>query len=172
MSIIGTDLLKQLRRGIITASADETERLAAAFATLMPENQMLALHGDLGAGKTTFIRGLARAWGIVEPVTSPTFNLYTLYQGSRQLVHLDAYRLASSADLDALMIDDFLSTPWCLAVEWPERIAKSIPDHTWHLYLDINADTTHQIHFSVGSEIRADATINTIRFSTLQNECN
>ena len=145
MSSLDSDLLQQLRQGIVTKSADETERIARAFAALVPENQVLAFHGDLGAGKTTFIRGLARAWEIVEPVTSPTFNLYTLYQGSRQLVHLDAYRLGSGCDLDALMIDDFLSPPWCLAVEWPERIAESLPDDAWHLHLDIDADTAHCI---------------------------
>ena len=145
MSSTDTDLLQQLRKGIVTSSADETERIARAFAALVPEDQVLAFHGDLGAGKTTFIRGLARAWDIVEPVTSPTFNLYTLYNGSRQLVHLDAYRLGTGSDLDALMIDDFLSLPWCLAVEWPERIADSLPDDAWHLYLDITPDRAHRI---------------------------
>ncbi len=145
MSSADSDLLQQLRRGILTSSAAETEEIARAFAALLPEDQVLALHGDLGAGKTTFIRGLARAWEITEPVTSPTFNLYTLYRGSRQLVHLDAYRLASGADLDALMIDDFLTPPWCLAVEWPERIADCLPDDAWHLFLDIDADTRHRI---------------------------
>jgi len=145
MSSTDTDLLQQLRKGIVTSSADETERIARAFAALVPEDQVLAFHGDLGAGKTTFIRGLARAWDIVEPVTSPTFNLYTLYNGSRQLVHLDAYRLGTGSDLDALMIDDFLSPPWCLAVEWPERIADSLPEDAWHLYLDITPDRAHRI---------------------------
>ena len=145
MSSADSDLLQQLRRGILTSSAAETEEIARAFAALLPEDQVLALHGDLGAGKTSFIRGLARAWEITEPVTSPTFNLYTLYRGSRQLVHLDAYRLASGADLDALMIDDFLTPPWCLAVEWPERIADCLPDDAWHLFLDIDADTRHRI---------------------------
>jgi tRNA threonylcarbamoyladenosine biosynthesis protein TsaE len=148
MSTSGSNLLQQLRQGIVTKSADETERIARAFAPLVPENQVLAFHGDLGAGKTTFIRGLARAWEIVEPVTSPTFNLYTLYQGSRQLVHLDAYRLGSGSDLDALMIDDFLTAPWCLAVEWPERIADGLPDDAWHLYLDIDATTAHRIRLA------------------------
>lgn len=145
MSSADSDLLQQLRQGIVTTSAEETERIARAFAAYVPENQVLAFHGDLGAGKTTFIRGLARAWDIVESVTSPTFNLYTLYQGSRQLVHLDAYRLGSGADLDTLMIDDFLSPPWCLAIEWPERITDSLPDDAWHLHLDINVDTAHCI---------------------------
>ncbi|HAV11950.1 MAG TPA: tRNA (adenosine(37)-N6)-threonylcarbamoyltransferase complex ATPase subunit type 1 TsaE [Opitutae bacterium] len=138
-------LLEQLFAGITTKSAEETERIARAFAMLVPVDTTLAFHGDLGAGKTTFIRGLARAWDIVEPVTSPTFNLYTLYEGSRQLVHLDAYRLDSGADLDSLMIDDFIRSPWCMAIEWPERIADSLPEETWHLYLGINDQQNHTI---------------------------
>lgn len=138
-------MIQKFRQGIKTESADETTQAACDFASLVPENQVLALHGDLGVGKTTFIRGLAQAWKIPEPITSPTFNLYTLYQGTRQLVHLDAYRLSSGADLDALMIEDFLSSPWCLAIEWPERITEELPDDTWHLYLSIDSDEKHCI---------------------------
>ena len=133
-----SDILEQLRHGVATHSATETEALATRLAAVFPHNQVLTLQGDLGAGKTTFIRGLARGWGIQEPVTSPTFNLYTIYQGTRQLVHLDAYRLDSGADLDTLMIEDFLAEPWCFAVEWPERIADSIPSNAWQLHLGIN----------------------------------
>ena len=111
----------------------------------MPVDTVLALHGDLGVGKTTFVRGLARAWGIQEAVTSPTFNLYTIYKGDRQLIHLDAYRLDSGTDLDALMIEDFLQTPWCFAVEWPEHIPDALPQDAWHFYLTINEDQSHQI---------------------------
>ena len=140
----GTDILQQLEAGITTDSAEATEQVARALASCVPEDHVLAFHGDLGAGKTTFIRGLARGWGIEEPVTSPTFNLYTLYKGSnRTLVHLDAYRLDSGTDLESLMIEDFLNPPWCFAVEWPDRIADAIPDDAWHLYLEISPDQKH-----------------------------
>ena len=135
--------LEQLRHGLVTRAASETEQIARDFAAFVPNNKVLALHGSLGTGKTTFIRGLARAWEIEEPITSPTFNLFTLYQGSRQMVHLDAYRLTSSTDFDALMIDDFLSSPWCLAIEWPEKIGENIPEDAWHLYFDIDPSTAH-----------------------------
>lgn len=140
-----TDILERLQGGLRTSSATETEALAAELAAVVKEDSVLALHGDLGAGKTTFVRGLARAWGIEEAVTSPTFNLYTIYSGQRQLIHLDAYRLDSGADLDSLMIEDFLQSPWCFAVEWPERIPDALPESTLHLYLTINPDQSHQI---------------------------
>jgi tRNA threonylcarbamoyladenosine biosynthesis protein TsaE len=139
------EIFKQLRAGVRSQSADETEALATRLGQALPDDSVLALHGDLGAGKTTFVRGLARAWGIHEAVTSPTFNLYTLYQGERQLIHLDAYRLQSGADLDALMIEDFLKSPWCFAVEWPERIPDALPEDTWHLDLRIHPDQSHHI---------------------------
>ena len=138
-------VIQELYRGITTKNADETIQAGKNFALFVPVNQVLALHGDLGVGKTTFIRGLARAWEIPESITSPTFNIYTLYQGTRQLVHMDAYRLNSGADLDALMIEDFLSPPWCLAVEWPDRIIGELPEDTWHLYLSIDSDKNHCI---------------------------
>ena len=140
-----SNFLTKLQQGICSHSAAETEALAAKLAGELPPDAVLALHGDLGAGKTTFVRGLARAWGIREAVTSPTFNLYTIYRGERQLIHLDAYRLDSGADLDALMIEDFLQSPWCFAVEWPERIPDALPEDTWHLYLTINKNHSHQI---------------------------
>jgi tRNA threonylcarbamoyladenosine biosynthesis protein TsaE len=143
-----TDILNQLEGAVCSRSASQTEALAARFASVLPVDTVLALHGDLGAGKTTFVRGLARAWGIKEPVTSPTFNLYSIYQGERQLIHLDAYRLNSEAELDTLMIEDFLNSPWCFAVEWPERIPDALPENTWHLYLTINADQSHQIRLA------------------------
>lgn len=147
------ELEKKLIAGICSRSAAETELLAAKIGAILPVDSVLALHGDLGAGKTTFVRGLARAWGIQEAVTSPSFNLYTIYKGDRQLIHLDAYRLGSGADLDALMIEDFLQPPWCFAVEWPERLADALPQDAWHLYLTINEDQSHQIRLKGASAV-------------------
>jgi tRNA threonylcarbamoyladenosine biosynthesis protein TsaE len=139
------DAAERLRAGVLSTSAAETEALASGFARLFPENRTLALHGDLGAGKTTFVRGLARAWEINEPVTSPTYNLFTLYSGTRNLLHFDAYRLQSDGDVDALMIEDFLVEPWCLAVEWPERVADWLPADAWRLEFAIEPDQGHRI---------------------------
>jgi tRNA threonylcarbamoyladenosine biosynthesis protein TsaE len=144
-------IFDQLKRGLSTHSDAATQAIAAKLANEIPVDTVLALHGDLGVGKTTFVRGLARAWAIKEAVTSPSYNLYTIYAGDRQLIHFDAYRLSSEADLDALMIEDFLQSPWCFAVEWPERIAASLPEDTWHLYLTIGSDEAHYLRMELPS---------------------
>ena len=129
-----------------TASAAESQALAAALAADLPADTTLALHGDLGVGKTTFVQGLARGFDITDPVTSPTFNIYSVYRGpARTLVHLDAYRLETSRQIEDLLLEDFLTSPWCLAVEWPEKISAWIPPNTLHLDLGIAADERHTI---------------------------
>lgn len=145
MNSLDINLIQKFHQGIATRDADQTMQAAKEFASIVPENQIIALYGDLGVGKTTFVRGLAQAWKFSEPVKSPTFNLYTIYKGERQLIHLDAYRLGSDSDLDALMIEDFLAPPWCLAIEWPERIIEALPEDTWHLDLSIRSDKSHHI---------------------------
>jgi tRNA threonylcarbamoyladenosine biosynthesis protein TsaE len=136
----------KLRAGVITASAAESQAVAAEFAATLPATCTLALHGDLGVGKTTFVQGLARGFDIKEHVTSPTFNIYTVHRGpTRTLVHLDAYRLETAAQIESLLLEDFLNPPWCLAVEWPEKISAWIPPDTLHLDLGITADERHTI---------------------------
>ncbi len=135
----------RLRQGLVTTSAEESRAVAAQLAAALPDDTVLALHGDLGVGKTTFVQGLALGLGIHDPVTSPTFNLYTLYRGPRRLLHLDAYRLDDAGQVDALMLEDFLISPWIAAIEWPERIADWLPDTAWHLDLGITAAAHHTI---------------------------
>lgn len=140
------DILEKLRGGVTTGSAEETQALARELAAVLPPDTVLALHGDLGAGKTTFVQGLAAGFGITESVTSPTFTIFTLHRGGRRLlVHLDAYRLENHAQAEALMLEDFLVSPWCLAVEWPENIAAWIPADAWHLDLGLAAGEKHTI---------------------------
>lgn len=142
-------ILDQLRSGVITSSAAETQALAIQFAATLPREAVLALHGNLGVGKTTFVQGLARGFGLTEPITSPTFTIFTLHRGtapgSRTLIHLDAYRLDRADQLETLMLEDFLTPPYCLAVEWPENIAAWLPRDTLHLDLGIAPDERHTL---------------------------
>jgi tRNA threonylcarbamoyladenosine biosynthesis protein TsaE len=139
-------LLDDLRSGRTTTTAAETQRLAEQIASILPADATLALHGNLGVGKTTFVQGLARGFGIHEPVTSPTFNIYNVHRSaSRTLLHLDAYRLDFERQVEELLLEDFLQTPWCLAIEWPEKIASWIPSDALHFELGINAAEHHTI---------------------------
>ncbi len=139
-------VLQRLRTGVTTGSAEETRALAAELAGALPPDVTVALHGDLGVGKTTFVQGLARGLGVKEQVTSPTFAIYSVYPGEkRKLVHLDAYRLDSGKQLDALLLEEFLTSPWCLAVEWPEKTGDWLPQDAWHVTLAIVEGDKHRV---------------------------
>jgi len=140
-----SNICTELRRGISTGSAEESEAIAAEFARTLPADTTLALHGDLGAGKTTFVRGLARGLGIDGSITSPTFALYNLHRGKRTLLHLDAYRIEHPREVDDLLLEDFLISPWCLVIEWPEKIESWIPANALHLEFGIAPDQRHTI---------------------------
>jgi len=133
--------LEELREGVLTRSASGTRKLARRLATELAPDSVLALHGDLGVGKTTFVQGLAEGLGIGESITSPTFTVYAIHKAPHcTLVHLDAYRLESAAEMDPLMIEEYLVSPWCLAIEWPDRIAAWLPPGAIHLDLEITSD--------------------------------
>lgn len=139
-------LIEQLRQGIVTESAEKTRMIAKALAGELPSVVTLALHGDLGVGKTTFVQGLAEGLGVSERVTSPTFSIFSVHRGrQRSLVHLDAYRLENERQIESLLLEDFLVSPYCLAVEWPEKIAAWLPTETWHLTLAIVDGDWHRI---------------------------
>lgn len=148
---MGTNIFDELRAGCVTRSAAETHAIAEKVARALPPDRTIALHGNLGVGKTTFVQGLARAWGIAGDITSPTFTIFHLYRGERTLVHLDAYRLENERQIDSLMLEDFLTPPYCLAVEWPERIGSWIPGDAVHLELSIVAAGEHRIALRSGS---------------------
>lgn len=117
--------------------------LAEVLAETLPERAFLALEGDLGAGKTTFVKALATAAGIdPSEVTSPTFGLVHLHdlppgRSAPRLVHADMYRLAGLADLCELGWDELLAAPGWVAAEWPSRVGDALPPDR----LDIRIDT-------------------------------
>ena len=139
-------ILDELRSGVLSASALESEAIGARLAAVLPPDVALGLSGELGTGKTTLVRGLARGLGIQANVTSPTYTIYSIYKGDRQLLHMDAYRLGNAHELDALAIDELLKPPFLLAVEWPEHIPGFLEDYpTWSLKLSILPDHRHRI---------------------------
>lgn len=103
-----------------TGSAAETEALGEQLAERLEAGDVVVVSGEVGAGKTTLIRGACRALGIEGPVTSPTFTIGHRYEGGRLLVsHLDLYRLGSLGDEDPALLDDYLTPDVISFVEWP-----------------------------------------------------
>jgi len=130
---------KSLLDGVATETPEQTESYGADLARELPPDSVLALQGDLGSGKTTFVRGMARGLHIDRPITSPTFNVYTLYNGDRCLIHCDAYRLTEKDCFDSLHLEEFMVSPWLLAIEWPENIQSSEwLASPWTLHLSID----------------------------------
>lgn len=113
--------------GQVTKSEAETEELARQFATTLRPGDVVLLAGDLGAGKTTFVRGLAQGLGIdCEQVSSPTFTLVHEYRGGRlTLYHVDLYRLEKAAT-DDLGLEELGVRDGVLAIEWPDRLTHDL----------------------------------------------
>ena len=107
---------------IISNSEAETEAAGARFARTLPDGAVVALYGDLGAGKTAFVRGMARGLGIDAPVSSPTFTIVNEYPGARELYHFDMYRLDGADELFDIGWEDYLSRGGICAVEWSEKV--------------------------------------------------
>jgi tRNA threonylcarbamoyladenosine biosynthesis protein TsaE len=102
-----------------TASAQETEAVGAELAARLAPGDVVLVSGELGSGKTTFVRGACRALGVIEPVTSPTFTIGQVLRGRVEVAHLDLYRLGSLAGEDPGLLDDYLTPDRVGFVEWP-----------------------------------------------------
>jgi len=106
----------------ITKSEQETEQLGMRFAEKLPGGAVVAMYGDLGAGKTAFVRGMARGLGLDCRVSSPTFTIVNEYLGKRELIHFDMYRLSSADELFDIGWEDYLNRGAVCAVEWSENV--------------------------------------------------
>ncbi len=103
-------------------SESETEAIGAAFARDLPGGTVVAMYGDLGAGKTAFVRGMARGMGLDCRVSSPTFTIVNEYLGKRDLIHFDMYRLSGADELFDIGWEDYLARGAVCAVEWSENV--------------------------------------------------
>lgn len=128
----------------LSHSPEQTRRVGMRLGALLKTGDVICLVGDLGAGKTTLVQGIAAGWGSLDPVSSPTFVLVNVYRRSEgrdeHLFHLDAYRLSGPAEAGDLDLDAMLDTG-PLLVEWAERIQAALPpEHLWVRMRYINED--------------------------------
>ena len=134
---------------IISHSADETIAVGRQLAGSLRAGDVLALTGDLGAGKTCLVKGLATGLGITHAVTSPTFTLIHEYRGGRlPLAHIDLYRLATASEAINIGIEEYLGGAGITVIEWSERIESLLPAQTRRIHLTVIDETTRQIEMT------------------------
>jgi tRNA threonylcarbamoyladenosine biosynthesis protein TsaE len=136
----------------LTHSDEDTHALAHHLAARLGPGDVVLLSGDLGAGKTTFVRGIAAGLGIdSDQVTSPTFTLVHEYRGGRlTLYHADLYRLDKAATAD-LGLEELGVSDGVLAIEWPERLMHALPG-ALHVHLELVDETTRRITIGLGPQ--------------------
>jgi tRNA threonylcarbamoyladenosine biosynthesis protein TsaE len=136
----------------ISKGEQETEKIASKLAKEMKGGEVIALTGNLGAGKTVFVRGLAKAFAIKRPITSPSFVLMKIYRiknrkfGIKNFLHIDAYRLKNEKDLINIGILDWLNKKDTITViEWADRIKNILPKETVKIKINFGKKENERI---------------------------
>ena len=137
-----------MKREFITSSPEETIGLGRELATLLAPPKLVLLRGDLGAGKTTLVKGIAHAFqaAAVDEVTSPTFTLIHEYRGpSATLYHIDLYRVNTQRELETLGLDDLMSDNSILLIEWGEKFPRFVRERDVEIALERTGEDRRKI---------------------------
>jgi tRNA threonylcarbamoyladenosine biosynthesis protein TsaE len=140
-----------MTREFTTKSAEETIALGRELANMLAPPKLVVLRGDLGAGKTTLVKGIAEGFGAAseEDVTSPTFTLIHEYRGpSATVYHIDLYRIGTQRELDTLALDDLMNENSVLLIEWGEKFERFEKERDVEIVLERISDSERRIFFS------------------------
>lgn len=117
----------------ISKNYEETQKIASDFAKTLKSGDVICMYGDLGAGKTAFVQGLAKGLQIHEPITSPTFTIVNEYEGSLPLYHFDVYRIADSDEMYEIGYEEYIDGDGVSVIEWAELISDILPDDRYEV---------------------------------------
>jgi tRNA threonylcarbamoyladenosine biosynthesis protein TsaE len=148
-----------MTREFTTKSAEETIALGREIATLLAPPKLVVLTGDLGAGKTTLIKGIAEGFGAAkeDDVTSPTFTLIHEYRGpAATLYHIDLYRVDTQRELDTLALDDLMTDDSVLLIEWGEKFARFQKERDVEIAIERLSESQRKITVSQRSELSSE----------------
>jgi len=147
-------------------SPEQTRRVGSRLGGVLQAGDVICLQGDLGAGKTTFVQGIAQGWGSLDAVSSPTFILVNMYRrgDQSQLFHMDAYRLESTPEAEELDLDSMLAQG-ALLIEWPERMNGLIPAERLWVNLEHIDEEEREMKFKATGK-RYDELLEVIRHGT------
>lgn len=134
----------------LSHSPEQTQRLGVRLGELLEPGHLLCLAGDLGAGKTTLAQGIARGWGALDPVTSPTFVLINEYRRADEQImyHVDAFRLSGEDEAEGLGLQDLFDDPGPVMIEWPEKIEGLLPEARLWIRLEWVEESRRQMNIS------------------------
>jgi tRNA threonylcarbamoyladenosine biosynthesis protein TsaE len=147
-------------------SPEQTRRVGSCLGGALQAGDVICLQGELGAGKTTFVQGIAQGWGSLDSVSSPTFILVNMYRRADQgqLFHMDAYRLESTPEAEELDLDSMLAQG-ALLIEWPERMDGLIPAERLWVNLEHIDEEEREMKFKATGK-RYDELLEVIRHGT------
>ncbi|MBU1026122.1 MAG: tRNA (adenosine(37)-N6)-threonylcarbamoyltransferase complex ATPase subunit type 1 TsaE [Candidatus Margulisbacteria bacterium] len=138
---------------IISGSAEETVELGKKIGESLRPNDIVCLTGDLGAGKTTLIQGIAEGLGVKDYVTSPTFILINEYQGNLPLFHVDLYRLNDVSEVEDLGIEEYFTRDGVCVIEWAEKLEGLKPKYFHEIKIEVLSENERKL--CVSSELAA-----------------
>jgi tRNA threonylcarbamoyladenosine biosynthesis protein TsaE len=138
-------LERQKKKTFISESAERTLDIGVLIGGHLAKDAIVSLEGPLGSGKTTLVKGIARALGVRDIVTSPTFTIVSVYEGDVSLIHIDLYRIAGTAEVDDLGIDDLLSAGGVKLIEWGDRAAGLLPPRSMRILIRFSGEARRHI---------------------------
>lgn len=115
---------------------DATKEIAQDFAKTLKSGDVVCMYGDLGAGKTEFVRAMAQEFGITDYITSPTFTIVNEYKGTLDLYHFDVYRIADSDEMYEIGYDEYIDGDGICVIEWAELIEDILPPHRYNVTIN------------------------------------
>ena len=142
-------ILDERSQEFLSHSPEQTERLGVRLGELAQPGDLFCLAGDLGAGKTTFAKGIARGWGALDRVTSPSFVLINEYRraDAHRLYHFDAFRIASNQEAAALGLSELFNGAGPIMIEWPDRVLEVMPAERLWISLEWVDDVRRNLRF-------------------------
>jgi len=148
---------------LLSRSPEQTRRIGRRLGEALQGGDVICLQGDLGAGKTTFVQGVAQGWGSRDAASSPTFIIVNVYrrEDKAHLFHMDAYRLDSTSEAEELDLDSMLAQG-PLLIEWPERIDGLVPEERLWIRLEHIAEDQREMKVQARGK-RYDALLEVIR---------
>jgi tRNA threonylcarbamoyladenosine biosynthesis protein TsaE len=161
--IFSMPILDSHTMDFFSRSPEQTRRIGMRMGGALQTGDVICLQGDLGAGKTTLVQGIAKGWGSLDSASSPTFIIVNVYRRAdqSQLFHMDAYRLDSTPEAEELDLDSMLADG-ALIIEWPERVSGLIPTERLWIKLEHVDDEEREMKFKASGK-RYDELLDVVR---------